>query len=156
VQASDQLHAGFISQALQVVHTQLAIGNGLATEAETAQNTQFQSAITDGSLLATFAECGLVGLVAYGVLIGATVRALWQRAQTETPGQGLAVGLLAYTAYQFGFASFVDSGYFGKSPFVVYWLLVGTVLSAAAVTPSDPGSGRYAIPSTDAGRAGHE
>jgi hypothetical protein len=144
VAASTDLHAQFVGIALDALHRSPWLGLGLATQSQTSLWAQSNPVITDGAILSTLAEGGIILLLAtfalYGLGIVLALRG-WLRSDPG-PDPSAALACAAYVVSQFFIASTLNSGFFGKTPFVVFWVCFACALVVCvspATTPTvDP------------------
>ncbi|MDC7121645.1 hypothetical protein OMK64_08855 [Cellulomonas fimi] len=147
VQGSNAAHAMDVTLGIQQFSANPWIGTGVASQAQFSTLSEYGISITDGAFWARLAETGLLGMTAHLAVVVTAAATLCRLAVRRGPGSSLALGLLAFTIFQFMGAAFVNSAFYGKTPFVMYWILFGAAVAqnrlALACDPavsSRPGS----------------
>lgn len=124
VQGSNAGHTRDIQVGKEAFMRSPVFGQGVGTQQLGSSYSATHPVLTDGALWARLAEGGIFLTGFYLVVMIAIVNMLWTRLTTREVGY-LAAGLLAFASYEFLFAIVYNSGFFGKGPFVMFWILVG-------------------------------
>lgn len=154
VAGSTDGHVRFTELAWRAVLKNPVGGLGLGTQSEGSHYAQTHIVITDGALLAILAEGGIFLLaIALAVFLLLTIRAFarWWGADPLSGSAALACGV--FIVVQFFVASTVNSAFFGKPPFVVFWVCLGAAMAVARprvdeVAPSGKGGPGSDFPTT--------
>jgi hypothetical protein len=144
VTESTDLHFEMIQMALDHFVGSPLVGIGYGTQSSGSTFSVDGSVITDGAHWATLAEGGALLTVAtlgfFAIVLVRLGRVWWKTGDLEAAGRALAAGL--YLVAQFGAASFLNSGFYGKTPFVAFWILAGCALAVGVserrVEPASP------------------
>jgi O-antigen ligase len=118
-------HVNFIQQALHVFETHPLFGIGIGSQSQAAVHTPAAEKITDGAFWIALAEGGAtltVVFVASAVVLVWTLARIWRRGSNP---RWLAAGLTVFSIFQLGVASFLNTAFFGKNTFILYWVLFG-------------------------------
>ncbi|MFC4243348.1 hypothetical protein ACFOYW_08175 [Gryllotalpicola reticulitermitis] len=134
VQNSTALHALNVQYGLEAFSRSPWIGLGVATQSQTSAYAADNAVITDGAFWSLMAQGGVVLLAAYGLLfavLGAFLLRSSTSASRDVEGRALACGLLIFLVVAALFLSLVDSAFFGKAVYLLFWILIGLVPSAS-------------------------
>lgn len=129
VQGSNQGHRLDVAIGIDRFHAHPWLGGGIGSTAQYSSLAEFGASITDGAFWARLAETGLVGMAAHALVIVTSLSALAVAAFGARGRSATAVALLAYSLYEVAAAAFVNSAYYGKTPFVLFWLLFGVAIA---------------------------
>lgn len=147
VQASDRGHAEALLLGREAFAERPVIGVGIATQREGSAWSTQHGVITDGALWARLAEGGLVLVVPFAILYIMAGLTAWKALQRDT-GDWLAAGLLAFMVFEFAGAAVVNSAFFGKSPFVLFWVMFGLLAARHRLTEEHGSALRHSRRST--------
>ena len=84
----------------------------------------------DGVAWAILVEGGLLLAVAYISLVATAVTAAVRELGHSREQDYLIIGFLTFSLFQFGLSVFINSGYAGKTPFIMYWIFFGLIMAA--------------------------
>lgn len=105
-------------------------GVGIGTQSQHSVYAEHHHVITDGALLATLVEGGILLAVAYGVALALCIVALLTAyRKVSTTFRPFIAAMVVYSAYLFAVAALFNSAYFGKVLFITYWLLFGVAMA---------------------------
>lgn len=129
VAGSTSTHFYYIDYAIQTIQQHPWIGVGVATQKQDSNYGYTHTVVTDGAIWTTAMEVGLIVAGTYAItllLVMAHQYRVWRTDRLEWP----ALGLLLFSVLEFGFASVYNSGWFGKGPFLLYWIVFGLVAAS--------------------------
>lgn len=136
VTESTDLHFEMIRMSLERFFANPILGIGFGTQTTGSSFSRTNPVITDGAHWATLAEGGAVLSIVTVGFIGFVfvrlIRVWWHASDLEDAGRAMATAL--YIGAQFGIAGFLNSGFYGKTPFVTLWIVVGCALVAGSTT----------------------
>ncbi|RZI95830.1 MAG: hypothetical protein EOO67_01770 [Microbacterium sp.] len=140
VTESTDLHFEMIEMALRHLQGSPLLGIGYGTQSAGSAFSTSSDVITDGAHWATLTEGGLLltaVTLAFFVIIVVRLFRAWRHAPDHVDAsRALAVAL--YVCAQFFIASLLNSGFYGKAPFVTFWIVAGCALVAASGAPRKP------------------
>lgn len=156
VAKSTDSHFMFQEMALDSFHINPLVGTGIGTQSFDSANAQSQQVITDGFWLATIVEGGLVLLVPTVMLFAALlVRLVAASRQVDSNTRYLPLAVLAYLVSQVLAAGFFNTGFYGKTPNVIFWITFGLAAAAARIKTDDSLSGSKGRTATSANMPKH-
>lgn len=129
VQGSNRGHREDITLAIDRFKENPIWGHGVGSVGEGSIDAVYGKTITDGAFWARLAEGGIMLTAAWLAVILTVSAACWRAWRASNRTNWVALGVLGFSVYQFGFAAFVNSGWFGKTPFVMYWVLFGLAMA---------------------------
>jgi hypothetical protein len=138
VQSSTDLHNTFIDMAFAALRKEPWIGLGIASQNQDSINAESALVITDGALWSLLVEGGLVLFAVYSFFLLACCAAAFKAWRTTTELKYAAAAFLVFSVYEFGAAAVYNSAFFGKAPFVMYWLVFGIVIALGRLSDEPP------------------
>ncbi len=149
VQGSNAGHALDIALGVQQFNQSPAIGVGLGSQSQISTLSDFGISITDGAFWSRLAETGLLGMGAHIAVALTTIVFAWRLWRSSRRTNYLALAYISYASYEFAVAAFVNSGYYGKTPFVLAWAFFGLAVATGRTETTEgdsPGRGRSQFP----------
>lgn len=160
---SSASHAAQIQWALEDFRSNPIAGVGLATQRSDSIWASAHPTISDGAIWLVLAEGGLVlALPTLALLVTGSALVI-RLVRSSSSLRWIGVAALAFFTIQIGFASWLNTGVFGKPTAVIGSILLGVVASLVRCAPrssSPPGPQRAAnsrlrhVPGQTKGRAG--
>lgn len=136
VQGSTEGHSDFWGHAFDVLQNANPwLGLGIGTQSQGSNYSASHPVITDGAFIALFVEGGFVLLVTYSIFIAVCFVAIvktWFIVSSDFKFLVLALGL--FFVYQFGFSALINSAYFGKNSFIIFWIVFGLLMAVARIS----------------------
>lgn len=135
VQGSTDGHNAFTDTAGALLSSASRwFGVGIGTQSQKSVYAEHHHVITDGALLSTLVEGGILLAVAYGAAIALCVFALvvaYRR--VDAVHRPFIAAMVIYSVYIFAVAALFNSAYFGKVLFITYWLLFGVAMALSTI-----------------------
>lgn len=128
VQWSNQGHMMLITEALKTIQDNPIFGSGIATQKKDSIFSLTHIYVTDGAFFSTFLEIGILGILINSLLILFAFYISIKSLKIEKY-RYLATGFLFFSIYNFFFACIVNSAYYGRTMYILYWTLFGIILS---------------------------
>jgi hypothetical protein len=128
VQGSTSGHISFLQEGLKVIESNFWFGTGIATQRAGSVYSATNVYITDSALLAFFSESGVFLFAIYTCIIVIALNIV-RKTKKIFEYSFLATGLFLFSLYDLTFASLINSSYFGKSFYIIYWALIGCTLA---------------------------
>lgn len=131
VQGSNQSRVLYLEKMFDAVKESPLIGQGIATQrADSIYSQNTGGIITDGAWLILAVEGGILLVLVYLVWVYFVAStALKQFRIISRNLRFIPLAFLVFTLYSWGIAAQINTGIFGKAPFVLYWTIFGVVLS---------------------------
>lgn len=125
--AADHLHVRAV--AFDILSNNPLLGLGLGTQSQSSDNAIDNFVITDGFHFATLAEGGLVLFISVAIfLVSITKRTVVAYSTTPTELKFIPLALCAYLFTQLAIAGFFNTGFYGKTPYLIMWVIYGAAL----------------------------
>ncbi len=138
VRGSTAGHAEFFETAMESFHESPVVGLGLASQVQGSSLSDERRVITDGVWLSLLAEGGIVLVSGQAGFLLVVLGSIALRARRLAEHRYLATALVMYLGFQLAVAFWLNSAFFGKAGFLVFWLLFGVVMG---LSRGHPGSG---------------
>ncbi|RUS45285.1 O-antigen ligase family protein [Cohnella sp. AR92] len=128
VQNSTEMHKNFITDAIVLLKEHMWFGLGIGSQRHGSLYSMSNVFITDSAFFATLTELGIILFIIYSAFIVLSMYYAFKvRAIKEY--RYLANGFLIFSLYEYSFANIVNSSYFGKVFYLLYWMLFGFILT---------------------------
>jgi hypothetical protein len=128
VQGSTSGHISFLQEGLKVIGSNFWFGTGIATQRAGSVYSATNVYITDSALVSFFSESGVFLFAIYTGIIVIALNIV-RKTKKIFKYSYLATGLCLFSLYDLTFASLINSSYFGKSFYIIYWALIGCTLA---------------------------
>ena len=129
MQNSTYGHIHVIKQAIDSIALHPWFGIGIGTQSQVSESAASSGAVLDGAAWAILVEGGALLFVTFVLLILSAFSYVYREMGLDDKHDYLVIGFLIFSLYQFGIAAFINSAYFGKTPFIMYWLVFGLIMA---------------------------
>ena len=128
VQGSTSGHIQFLHDGIEIMKNNILFGTGIATQRVNSYYSNVNTYITDSGILSFLCEIGVFAFIIYAILIIVVLKVTYKVIKIKKYSY-LALGFLIFSLFEFLFASIINSAYWGKTFYLLYWSLAGCILS---------------------------
>lgn len=126
VQGSNNGHLKLILTSLRIIKDNWLFGTGLGTQ---GRNLQSQFFNTDGVWLSTIIEVGIPTFVVYLLFMLNSIILVFKAIKKISCLKDVSIGFIVFGIYEILIANIVNSSYFGKIFYIMYWFIFGIIVS---------------------------
>lgn len=140
VKGSTEGHAEYTRLALESFANHPWTGIGLGSQSQASDNATTATVITDGFHLSLLVEGGLLlVLPTLAFFVAVAIRLVAARHQVDWTDRWLPLAAVLYLLSQLAFAGFYNTGFYGKVPNLIFWVVFGAAIALARLNQSCQG-----------------
>jgi len=130
VKGSTQTHIHLLEKSIEIIKSNWIFGTGIGTQ-RYGTNVQFYN--TDGSWMAMMIEIGIPMFILYLAFLIKCIIKSYELSRKNLIIRDIGIGFFIFSIYEMIFANFINSAYFGKIFYIMYWFIFGIILSSHKV-----------------------